>query len=156
MSLLVADATLGILLTVQRDVDSSNRVRQRTGNNQSTGWTEGSAGKADLKVYDGDLVSMASCWGTNNSVPIRLFYASTDKTFEEYLWRSADETWHWQRRWEGYNGAAGVSCYRGAGPNRYLGLINTNSELEFWYQDKAEDPAEWYKCKSYCTQVRTS
>jgi hypothetical protein len=28
-----------------------------------------------------------------------------------------------------------------------MGLINTQSELEFWYQEKANTSAEWQKCK---------
>jgi hypothetical protein len=57
-----------------------------------------------------------------------------------------DDMWYWQRSWEGYSGAAGVSCYRGPQSHRYLGLVNSNNHLEFWYQEK--DPsAKWLKCK---------
>ncbi|KAM0723574.1 hypothetical protein Q7P37_000561 [Cladosporium fusiforme] len=123
-------------------IDSSNRVRQRSGNNESIGWTEGSLRDADAKAWEGDLIGMTACWGANNSVPIRLFHASSNSTFEEYLWRMTDKTWHWQRSWTDKNGAAGVACQR-SGTYRYLGLSNSNNQIEFWYQNNTD--TEWSK-----------
>ena len=95
---------------------------------------------------------MTVCWGANDSVPIRLLYASSNDTFEEYLWRKHDDSWHRQRSWSGYNGASGVTCYRSPGSDRYMGLINTQNQLEFWYQDKANSSAEWLQCKINCVR----
>ena len=136
-----------MFLKLRPDVDTKNQVRQRSGSNESTAWTEGSVGGAGPRAWDGDLVAMTVCWGANDSAPIRLLYASSNETFEEYLWRKDDDTWHWQGSWPGYNGASGVTCYRSPGDYRYMGLINTQSELEFWYQEKANSSAEWQKCK---------
>ena len=116
-------------------------------------WTEGSTRQAKLKAWDGDLVSLTACWEISNDFPVRLFYASSNATFEEYLWRRPGDTWHWQQSWEGFNGAASIRCYGGSdgnadeGANRYLVLINSNNQIEVWYQKKDDESLHWTKCK---------
>jgi len=89
---------------------------------------------------------------------VRLFYASSNATFEEYLWNMRLKTWHWQQRWEGFNGAAAIRCYGGSdgnsdgGANRYLVLMNSDNQIEFWYQNKNDGSQDWTKCKSPATQ----
>jgi len=93
------------------DIDINNQIRHRFGSNDSTLWSNGTIGTAELVAYDGDLVGLQACWsGLNSSVPIRLFYASNSKIFKEYLWRAHDDKWMWQRSWSNYSGAAGVGC----------------------------------------------
>ena len=142
-----------ILLIIQPDIDSEHQVRHRKGNNKSMSWNEGSTRQAKLKAWDGDLIGLTACWGTSNDFPIRLFYASSNATFEEYLWRRPDDTWHWQRSWDGFNGAAAIRCYGGSpsntdrGANRYLVLMNSNHQIEVWYQNKDDGSLGWAKCK---------
>lgn len=138
---------------MQPDIDSENQVRHRKGSNRSTAWDEGTTREANLKAWDGDLVGMTACSGTGNDNPIRLFYASSNTTFEEYLWNMQDDTWRRLRSWEGFNGAAAVRCYIGSdnntdrGANRYLILMNSNNQIEFWYQNKDDGSQGWLKCK---------
>lgn len=88
-------------------------------------------------------------------MPIRLFYASDNTTFEEYLWFAQDDVWAWQRSWKGYSGTAGVACDHQGDPfYRYVGMVNLQNQLEFWYQVKGDDDlsAEWLKCK--CDHIK--
>jgi hypothetical protein len=92
---------------------------------------------------------MQACWAINNSVPIRLFYASDNMTFEEYLWFMEDDTWEWRRSWKNYSGAASIGCYKGGPTYRYAALVNLDNQVEFWYQTKGSDDvsAVWFKCE---------
>jgi hypothetical protein len=110
------------------DIDSDNFIRQRSGNNGTTGWTEGSISKAKLTAWDGDLVGLTACASAiDESAPIRLFYASSSTSVE------------------GYSGAAGVGCFGGTGAYRYLGLVNTENQLEIWYQASEDVGSDWQK-----------
>ena len=65
---------------------------------------------------------------------MRLWYASDNVTFQEYLLQ--DDEWKWQQSWEGYHGAAGVGCYSWSrGVNIYAGFVNINNNVEIWYQN---------------------
>lgn len=128
------------------DVDSDNLIRQRSGNNRTVGWTEGSISKSKLTAWDGDLVGLTACASAiNETIPIRLFYASSSTAFEEYLWRAEEDEWIWQQTWEGYSGAADVGCFSGTGDYRYLGLVTPKNQLEFWYQPAEDIEADWQK-----------
>jgi hypothetical protein len=134
------------ILTARLDIDSDNLVRQRSGNNRTVGWTEGSITKAKLTAWDGDLVGLSVCESVaNESAPIRLFYASNSTAFEEYLWWAEDDNWEWQRTWEGYSASADVGCYTGSDDYRYVGLVNPSNQLEIWYQPAEDVPADWQK-----------
>ena len=142
------------LLSIQPDIDLENQVRHRIGNNRSTAWVEGSTRANQLYAWDGDLVGLTACWGTSNDIPIRLFYASSNTTFEEYLWNMKADKWLWQKRWEGYNGAAAVRCLGVSGGNRYVALMNSDNQIEVWYQNKDDNDGSlnWIKCKPPCAQ----
>jgi hypothetical protein len=134
------------VLTVRSDIDSDNLVRQRSGNNGTVGWTEGSISKAKFTAWDGDLVGLSACEiAANNSAPIRLFYASNSTAFEEYLWWAEKDEWEWQRTWEGYSASADVGCYTGTDNYRYVGLVNPSNRLEIWYQPAEDISADWQK-----------
>jgi len=129
-------------------VDSDNLLRQRSGNNRTTGWTEGSIAEAKLTTWDGDLVGLTACASAlDESAPIRLFYASNSTAVEEYLWRAEEDEWVWQQTWEGYSGAAGVGCFGGTGAYRYLGLVNSENNLEIWYQASEDVGTNWQKAQ---------
>jgi hypothetical protein len=131
------------------DIDSDNFIRQRSGNNRTTGWTEGSISKAKLTAWDGDLVGLTACSSAlDESAPIRLFYASSSTSVEEYLWRAKKDEWVRQQTWDGYSGAAGVGCFGGTGAYRYLGLVNTENQLEIWYQASEDVGTDWQKGQS--------
>lgn len=136
------------LLTKQIDIDQDHQLRQRSGDNSSTFWTDGSLNESNLTAYRGDLVGLHACWaGIGARSPIRLWYASDNVTFQEYLLQ--DEQWKWQRSWEGYHGAAGVGCYSwGRGDNVYSGFVNTNNNVEIWYLN-ATSSDEWRQSKYF-------
>lgn len=133
------------------DLDTNNVIRQRSSSNRSDseGWTDGSISRANLTAWDGDLVGLTACWSSiNASIPIRLWYASDNETFEEYLWFAERDEWVRQPSWQGYNGAAGVGFHTGAGFNTYVGMVNTRNELKFFYQRTAgEDLSNWQESK---------
>jgi hypothetical protein len=136
----------GIVLTSHPDVDSDNLIRQRSGNNRTAGWTEGSIYESKLTAWEGDLVGLTACASAlDDSAPIRLFYASSSTAVEEYLWRSEKDEWDWQQTWDGYSGAAGVGCFGGTGDYRYLGLVNSENGLEIWYQASEDVETDWQK-----------
>lgn len=155
--LLAMSACSGIyrVLIIRPDVDSDNLLRQRSGNNRTTGWTEGSIAEAKLTTWDGDLVGLTACASAlDESAPIRLFYASNSTAVEEYLWRAEEDEWVWQQTWEGYSGAAGVGCFGGTGAYRYLGLVNSENNLEIWYQASEDVGTNWQKGKQQ--HIRTN
>ena len=134
------------VLTAISDIDSDNLIQQRSGNNRTDGWTEGSISKSKLTAWDGDLVGLTACASAlDDSAPIRLFYASSNTAVEEYLWRAEKDEWDWQQTWEGYSGAAGVGCFGGTGDYRYLGLVNSKNGLEIWYQASEDVGTDWQK-----------
>ncbi|GAB7335737.1 hypothetical protein MBLNU13_g08033t1 [Cladosporium sp. NU13] len=102
-----------------------------------------------LTAWDGDLVGLSACESAiNESVPIRLFYASNSTAFEEYLWWAAEDKWEWRQTRQGYSGSANVGCHPGIGYYRYLGLANPSNRLEIWYQPAEDILAEWQKYHS--------
>ncbi|KAM0715748.1 hypothetical protein Q7P37_008262 [Cladosporium fusiforme] len=131
----LADYERGLKLWHIFYIDKDHKIRQRSGDNSTTSWTDGPINESNLAAYRGDLVGLHACWaGIGSKAPIRLWYASGNTTFEEYLFK--DEEWKWQRSWEGYYGAAGVGCYSWSrGPNIYAGFVNTNNNVEIWYQN---------------------
>jgi hypothetical protein len=134
------------VLMTNSDIDTDNFIRQRSGNNRTTGWTEGSIAKSKIAAWDGDLVGLTACSSAlDESAPIRLFYASSSTSVEEYLWRAEKDEWVQQQTWEGYSGAAGVGCFGGTGAYRYLGLVNTDNQLEIWYQASEDVGTDWQK-----------
>jgi hypothetical protein len=139
------------------DIDSDNFIRQRSGDNRTAGWTEGSISKAELTAWDGDLVGLTACASAiDESAPIRLFYASSSTAVEEYLWRAEKDEWVRQQTWEGYSGSAGVGCFGGTGAYRYLGLVNTENQLEIWYQASEDGGTDWQKGQYPQIQLRKS
>jgi hypothetical protein len=134
------------VLTACADIDTDNFVRQRSGNNETAGWSEGSISKVKLTAWDGDLVGLSACESAaNQSAPVRLFYASNSTAFEEYTWWAERDEWEWERTWEGYSTAANVGCYTGSDNYRYVGLVNRSNRLEIWYQSVEDSPDDWQK-----------
>lgn len=90
---------------------------------------------------------MHACWiDKDPQAPLRLWYASDNATFQEYVRKG--NAWTREKTWKGYSGAAGVSCYStGGGDFVYVGLINLNYELELWYRDITNQQSEWEQCK---------
>lgn len=74
---------------------------------------------------------------------MRLWYASAETTFEEYIF--SDDEWTWQRSWHNYSGAAGVGCYSwGPDEYTYATFVNLDNVLELWYKEKtAPNPYSW-------------
>lgn len=134
------------MLTARPDIDTDNILRQRSGNNRTDGWTEGSLSKANLTAWGGDLVGLAACDSAiNETIPLRLFFASNSTAFEEYLWFTDEDKWVWQQTWEGYSGAASVGCFGNLDGYRYVGLVSRSNQLEFWYQAQEDLQDGWQK-----------
>lgn len=137
-------------LTGLLDIDENYQVRERTGNNNTMDWANGPIDKANLTAYRGDLIGLHACWaGYSNNVPIRLWHASDESTFEEYVFYSDENEWRWQRTWNDYSGAAGIGCYSWTGPNNfiYAAFVNSNSDVEIWYQN-VTGSATWQQSRS--------
>lgn len=75
-------------LTILPDIEASNTLRQRTSRNvPGDYWRDGPLEQANLTAYDADRVAMQACWtGLDEKTAMRLWYASSNTTLEEYLW----------------------------------------------------------------------
>lgn len=156
------DALSKILLTTKSDIDSGNIIRQRSGNSGagSTGWTEGLISSEKRLAWEGDMVGLKACSVHNGSLSasIRLFYASSSATIQEWIWFSDEDRWAPKQNWTGYSGASSVGCYTFDTSFEYVALVNTNNTVEFWYQKKEEGnwyEADWKRCQYTLTFSKT-
>ena len=143
------------VLTGRPDIDNNNLVRQRSGNNRTDSWTDGSLSEAHLTAWNGDLIGLAACDSAiNETIPLRLFYASNSTAFEEYLWFAGEDKWVWQQTWNNYSGAADVGCFGSIDGYRYVGLVSASpsNTLELWYQPEEDISADWQKGEFQCSQ----
>lgn len=84
---------------------------------------------------------MRVCWaGINESIPLRLWYASDSTTFEEYLYHDNEGEWKWQQSWPNMSGAAGVGCYSWGPNNMYVAFVNLQNQVEIYHRSKADNP----------------
>jgi len=143
-------------LILRTDIDKDHIVRQRTADSTSQEWSDGPINDLQLTAFDGDLVGLHACWvGKDRQAPLRLWYASDNATFQEYVRKR--NGWTRERTWEGYSGAAGVGCYSmGVGDLIYVALINTSNELEIWYRDIANQQSEWEQSKKVFSSSLTA
>jgi hypothetical protein len=127
------------------DIDQTYQVRQRSGSNATTDWTDGTINQEALQTYRGDLVGLHACIDSSDTAAMRLWYASDDTTFEEYAF--TNDAWAWQRSWHNYSGAAGVGCYSWGTDNyTYASFVNLDNTLELWYKEKTDtDPNGWHQ-----------
>jgi hypothetical protein len=127
------------------DIDQNYQVRQRSGSNATTDWTDGTINQEALQTYRGDLVGLHACIDSSDTAAMRLWYASDDTTFEEYAF--TNDAWAWQRSWRNYSGAAGVGCYSWGTDNyTYASFVNLDNTLELWYKEKTDmDPNGWHQ-----------
>lgn len=141
------------------DVDAGNTIREFTKSNASSEWRDGPIGEAALHPLEADLASMQACLAnTDADTPaIRTWYASSNSTFEEYLWRSGEDSWTWQRQWKGYSGTAGIACNEQAGSSvTYVALVNAEGRVEVWSKKISDSSvgglAGWKqgKCSGAC------
>lgn len=141
------------------DIDTKNIIRQRSSSNDSdSSWKDGLLEKANLEAYDADRVAMKACWESHRgAIDVRLWYASSNTTIEEYLWRASDDEWKWQQTWTGYSGTAGIGCSSGDSQAFvFVSLVNTVGRLELWAMDRTadlneDDTVEWENSK--CRQA---
>ena len=139
-----------ISLIAEADIDNINKIRYLTGNNGTdpAKWSRGSFPHDARAAWDGDVVGLTACAGINSSIPIRLWYAADSTTFEEYLWHAEDDQWELMDTWRGYSGASSVGCWNGNRNESYVGLVNLNNALTFWYYSKQggdTSEADWRK-----------
>lgn len=140
-------------------IDVDNYVRQKSGNNRTSLWTNGTLNALNLKVYDADLVGLQACWygsfygdadyvhsplATDTSgaksypgeVGMHLWFASNATTFEQYGWRDGETTWKHLHTWSNKEGHAGVGCYSwGPGTVTYTMMVNLDHTVEVWWRD---------------------
>jgi hypothetical protein len=117
----------------------------------TSSWTDGPINKANLTAYDGDLAGLNVCWaGIDGTLTMRLWYASSNTTFEEYLYNNEERAWDWQKRWEGFSGAAGVGCVTDPDhPYIYAAFVNLKGSVEIYYRTRREAHVSakgWEKC----------
>ena len=93
---------------------------------------------------------MQACLADPNAPAIRLWYASSPTTYEEYLWLLDSGGWKYQQKWQGYSGTAGIAC-RILLDNTmsYAAFVNTHSNVEVWYEKisdmSAKGVSDWTK-----------
>lgn len=141
------------LLTILSDIDKEHQIRQRSGSNDSATWTDGPINGANLAAFDGDLAGLNVCWaGIDNTLTMRLWYASSNTSFEEYLYNNEEREWNWQKRWDGFSGAAGVGCVTDPDhPNIYVAFVNLQGSVEIHWRTRKDahlSTAGWEKCNT--------
>jgi hypothetical protein len=136
------------------DINKDHQISQRSASNITASWSDGPINKANLTAYDGDLAGMSVCWaGIGATLTMRLRYASSNTTFEEYLYNNEEKEWNWQSKWDDLSGAAGVGCVvapDSAHPYIYAAFVNLQSQVEIYYRTKADAhlaTTGWEKCK---------
>jgi hypothetical protein len=92
------------------------------------------------------------CWaGIDGTLTMRLWYASSNTTFEEYLYNNEEREWDWQKQWAGFSGAAGVGCVTDPDhPYIYAAFVNLQNSVEIHYRTREDaylSTAGWEKCK---------
>jgi hypothetical protein len=107
------------------------------------------------------MVGLGACWsGINGSIPMRLWYASDNTTFEEHLYHDDEGEWKWQQSWEGFSGAAGVGCYSLTQNDSciYAAFVNVQNQAVIYYRTKAGAhlTAGWEKCTHACLLYQTT
>ncbi|KAK5127916.1 hypothetical protein LTR85_005033 [Meristemomyces frigidus] len=140
------------------DIDVNNQIKQRSGTNLSSLWTDGPINDANLTVHDADQVGMQACWygsdygdsdythtplptsgpdaAFTSDVGMHIWYGSNATTFQQYGWRAGDDSWTYQATWQDYNAHAGVGCYSwGPGTVTYVMMVNLQDTVEFWWKD---------------------
>ncbi|KAJ9640892.1 hypothetical protein H2199_005560 [Coniosporium tulheliwenetii] len=140
-------------------IDKDNYIRQKSGNNHTSLWSNGTVNSLNLKAMDADSVGMQACWygsfygdadyahspSTNDGsgassygseVGMHLWYASDSNTFQQYGWRDGDTDWAHQYTWTDMDGHAGVGCYSwGPGTVTYTVMVNRDHAVEVWWKD---------------------
>jgi hypothetical protein len=128
-------------------------IKQKSNSNVTNIWQDGPITDLNLKASDADSVGLQACWygnfygdsdaskfptatGQTNQQEfdigkgMHLWYASDDKTFQQYGIYEGQEQWVFQKEWAGFNGHAGVGCYSwlpGAGES--INRIKFGSDL---------------------------
>ncbi|KAI9782881.1 MAG: hypothetical protein M1816_001662 [Peltula sp. TS41687] len=141
-------------------IDEDNYIRQKSGNNKTSLWTNGTLNSLNLKAApDAGSVGLQACWygsfygdadyghspaaadGSGattypSEVGMHLWYASNATTVEQYGWRDGDKGWTRQNTWNNKNGHAGVGCYSwGPGTVTYVMMVNLQETVEVWWKD---------------------
>jgi hypothetical protein len=104
-----------------------------------------------------------------NAPAIRLWYASSPTTYEEYLWRLDSGGWRYQQRWQGYSGTAGIACrILLENTMSYAAFVNTHRNVEVWYEKISDvsarggsgwtksEPPVYDHCRSPVTDMHSS
>ena len=143
------------LLTILSDIDKEHQIRQRSGSNDSATWTDGPINGANLAAFDGDLAGLNVCWaGIDNTLTMRLWYASSNTSFEEYLYNNEEREWNWQKRWDGFSGAAGVGCVTDPDhPNIYVAFVNLQGSVEIHWRTRKDAHLSTAGWEKYNTQT---
>jgi hypothetical protein len=142
-------------------IDQNNTVKQTTQTNISDIWQPGPLSSLNLQAFDSPSTGLQACWkgdfygdsdftqfptfsGQNNTEKfegtkaMNIWYAVDDSTFQQYAWYSGQDQDVWVpiRRWQGFNGHAGVGCYSwGTGTTQYAMMNNKQNDVEFWWKD---------------------
>jgi hypothetical protein len=123
-------------------------------------WQPGPLNDLNLKAVDAPSSGLQACWkgdyygdsdytkfpttsGVPNTQPfgddlkgMNLWYAVDDSTFEQYTWYSDKTAWTQVKRWQGFNGHAGVGCFSwGEGTTTYAMMANKHNDVEFYWKD---------------------
>lgn len=133
------------------DINKFHHIRHRYTSNATNSWTDGPLNKANLTAYNNDLTGLNVCWaGIDGTLTMRLWYASSNTTFEEYLYNNEERQWDWQKRWEGFSGTAGVGCVTDPDhPYVYAAFVNLQGSAEIYYRTRKDAhlaATGWEKC----------
>ncbi|KAF7513005.1 hypothetical protein GJ744_011271 [Endocarpon pusillum] len=138
-------------------VNEDNMLREKVNSNTTNIWIDGPLSRQNLTVNRADRIGMQACWfgnyygdssfnafnATNTEVGMRLWYATSNTTFDQLGWLYGEDDWVYQNTWHDKNGQAGVGCYSwGNGSDTYVFMVNLDNTLEIWWMDTNTSLAE--------------
>lgn len=141
-------------------INKDNIITEITNSNTTNVWVPGPINDLQLRAMDDPHVGLQACWyggfysdaaydhspvpgqsnvtqdHSNQSVGIRLWFASNATTFESVEWTYGSKSWTQQQTFDGYNGHAGVGCYSwGPGSDTYVFFIDLQNDVNILWKE---------------------
>ncbi|KAK3696302.1 hypothetical protein LTR37_018038 [Vermiconidia calcicola] len=145
-------------------IGEDNLLKQRSITNTTYTWTDGLINQLNIEVLDAERVGLQACFydgpvgstGQGSWGGIRLWVASSETTFDQWVWNIGLSHWIWEQSWQELNGAASPACY-GWAPDAvdYIMFLDLNNAISIYWEDistqqisTATHPInKWTKCK---------
>ena len=131
-----------IALTALPDVGDDNTLKQRTFSNVTNTWNGGLLIKYNINTLDSERVGLRVCFydgpignlslaGTDG---LRLWVATSETTFEQWVWRSGLPDWLYEQTWRDMNAHASPACNPWMkGTTDYIAFVNAADMVDVYW-----------------------